>query len=74
MEDTSAKKKEKKGKKFDFNKMLGNLKMEFERIIWPDQDSLVKSTIAVVSSSVLLGVIIAVVDMLVKFGLGLIIA
>ena len=38
------------------------LKAEFSKIIWPDQKSLTKETIAVLVVSVLLGVIISVVD------------
>ena len=50
------------------------LRAEFNKIIWPDRESLIKRTIAVFASSVSLGVIIAVVDMIVKFGLGFLIS
>ena len=43
------------------------LKAEFSKIIWPDQKSL--TTIAVLVVSVLLGVIISVVDLIVRFGI-----
>ena len=43
------------------------LKAEFKKIIWPDKDSLVKQTAAVVSVSVALGVIISIVDILAKY-------
>ncbi|MCI6731398.1 MAG: preprotein translocase subunit SecE [Lachnospiraceae bacterium] len=55
-------------------RILFNLKAEFNKIIWPDRESLIKRTIAVFASSVSLGVIIAVVDMIVKFGLGFLIS
>ena len=42
---------------------------EFSKIIWPDQKSLTKETIAVLVVSVLLGVIISVVDLIVRFGI-----
>lgn len=45
------------------------LKTEFSKIIWPDRKSLTKETLAVVIVSVILGVIIAVVDLIVRFGI-----
>ncbi len=45
------------------------LKAESSKIIWPDQKSLTKETIAVLVVSVLLGVIISVVDLIVRFGI-----
>lgn len=45
------------------------LKTEFSKIIWLDQKSLTKETIAVLVVSVLLGVIISVVDLIVRFGI-----
>lgn len=45
------------------------LKAELSKIIWPDQKSLTKETIAVLVVSVLLGVIISVVDLIVRFGI-----
>ena len=45
------------------------LQAEFSKIIWPDQKSLTKETIAVLVVSVLLGVIISVVDLIVRFGI-----
>jgi len=44
------------------------VKSEFSKIIWPSRDSLVKETVAVVVISVVLGIIIAIVDVGVKFG------
>ncbi len=44
------------------------VKSEFSKIIWPSRDSLVKETVAVVVISVILGVIISIVDVGVKFG------
>ena len=45
------------------------LKAEFSKIIWPDQKSLTKETIAVLVISVLLGVIIAIVDFIARIGI-----
>ena len=44
------------------------LKAEFKKIIWPDKQTLVKETAAVVSVSVVLGAIIALVDFLAQYG------
>lgn len=45
------------------------LKTEFKRIVWPDKDTLVKETTAVVIVTVILGVIIALLDFVIKTGL-----
>ena len=73
---TVKEKKQKKNtrKKGGLKQILTNLRVEFGRIIWPDRDTLTKSTAAVVVSSVALGIIIAVIDMIIKFGLGFVIA
>ena len=44
------------------------LKAEFEKIIWPDKKSLGRQTIAVIIVSVILGVIIAVLDLGIQYG------
>ena len=58
--------KTEKKKKVSFFK---GLKAEFKKIIWPDKTTLAKQTAAVVSVSVLLGAIIAITDILVKYGI-----
>lgn len=45
------------------------MKAEFKKIIWPDQKSLTKQTIAVVSTSVALALIIKILDMIMTFGI-----
>ena len=57
--------KEKKQKKSWFK----GLKAEFSKIVWPDQKSLTKETVAVLFVSVLLGVIIAIVDFIARIGI-----
>ena len=47
------------------------LKAEFNKIIWPDKTTLTKQTAAVVVVSVILGAIITICDILVKFGVDL---
>ncbi|MBD5087575.1 MAG: preprotein translocase subunit SecE [Clostridiales bacterium] len=44
------------------------VKSEFKKIIWPTKETLVKETVAVVVTSVILGLIIAIVDIGVKYG------
>jgi preprotein translocase subunit SecE len=50
------------------------LKAEFKRISWPDRESLVKQSVAVVSVSVVLGAIIAVLDVFIRFGVDFIVS
>ena len=45
------------------------MKAEFKKIVWPDQKSLTKPTIAVVSVSVALALIIKILDMVMTFGI-----
>ena len=62
MGDTVKAKKQKKN-------WFKGLKAEFSKIIWPDRQSLTNETVAVLAVSALLGVIIAVVDLIVRFGI-----
>lgn len=59
----SAKSGKKKGSFFK------SLKAEFQRIVWPDKDKIVKETTAVVIVSVILGAVIALLDFAIKMGL-----
>ncbi|MCI8318948.1 MAG: preprotein translocase subunit SecE [Lachnospiraceae bacterium] len=59
-----AEKAEKSLKKSWFS----GLKAEFKKIIWPDQKSLVKQTGAVVAVSIVLGIMIAIMDFIFKYG------
>ena len=49
------------------------LQAEFKKVIWPDKNALVKQTTAVVTVSVLLGVIITVIDAIMKYGIDLLV-
>ena len=49
------------------------LKREFKKIIWPDKMTVAKQTAAVVSVSVLLGLIIAIVDFIAQYGVDLLV-
>ncbi len=45
------------------------LKSEFSKIIWPTRDSITKQTGAVVAVSVVVGILIAAIDTVVKYGI-----
>ncbi|MDO4334069.1 MAG: preprotein translocase subunit SecE [Eubacteriales bacterium] len=49
-------------------KFFDGVKAEFKKIIWPDKDTLLKQSIAVVAVSIVLGVIIALADTLMQYG------
>lgn len=61
--EKSAKTEKKKGGFFK------SLKAEFQRIVWPDKDRIVKETTAVVIVTVILGAVIALLDYVIKLGL-----
>jgi preprotein translocase subunit SecE len=44
------------------------LKAEFRKIIWPERKSVIRQTIAVIAVSVVLGLIIALLDWLIQYG------
>ena len=44
------------------------LESEFKKISWPDRSTLVKQAVAVTSVSVVLGCIIAVLDLAIQYG------
>ena len=48
------------------------LKAEFKKIIWPDRQETIKQSIAVVAISLVVGVIIAILDYVVKYGVNFI--
>ncbi|WP_251388081.1 preprotein translocase subunit SecE [Mediterraneibacter agrestimuris] len=62
-------KKEKAQKKSWFK----GLKAEFKKVVWPDKNTLAKQTTAVVSVSVLLGALIAIIDAAMKYGIDLLV-
>ena len=49
------------------------LKAEFKKIIWPDRKSLIKQTGAVVAVSIVLGMIIAILDFIFKYGVDILV-
>ena len=56
-----------------FTTWFKGMKAEFKKIIWPDQKSLTKQTIAVVSVSVALALIIKILDMLMTYGIDILV-
>lgn len=60
--------KEKAPKKSFFK----GLKTEFNKIVWPDKETVGKQAVAVLTASVALGLIIALLDLIIKFGLSFI--
>lgn len=49
------------------------LKSEFKKIIWPDKKDIVKETAVVAVVSVILGLVIVVVDMVINYGVGILV-
>ena len=45
------------------------LQAEFKKNIWPDKKTLAKQTTAVVTVSVVLGAVIAVIDAILRYGI-----
>lgn len=48
------------------------VKAEFKKIVWPDRKATLKQSVAVVAISVVVGVIIAIIDYVVKYGVNFI--
>ncbi len=53
---------------------FSQVKAEFKKVIWPDKTSAAKQTVAVVVISVVLGVIIAILDFIFKYGIDFLIS
>ena len=45
------------------------LQAEFKKVIWPDKKTLARQTTAVVAVSVVLGALIAVIDVILRYGI-----
>lgn len=50
---------------------FSGVKSEFKKIIWPDRQSTLKQSVAVVAISVVVGVIIAILDYVIKYGVNI---
>jgi len=47
---------------------FSRIKAEFKKIVWPDRKSVAKQTVAVTIISIMLGLIIAVLDVIFQYG------
>ena len=66
-------KKVQKAPKAQKTSWFSGMKAEFRKISWPDRKSLTKQTIAVISTSVVLALIIKVLDMIMTFGIDILV-
>ena len=48
------------------------LKAEFKKIIWPDKESLIKQSVSVIIASIVLGLVIALLDLGIQYVINLI--
>ncbi|MCR5735129.1 MAG: preprotein translocase subunit SecE [Lachnospiraceae bacterium] len=55
------------------NEWFKGLKAEFNKIIWENKENVTKQTIAVVSVSVVVGIVIAILDMILQYGVDFIV-
>ena len=53
---------------------LSQIKAEFKKIIWPDRTTVRKETTAVVTVSVLLGLLNALLDIVLRYGVDFLIS
>ncbi len=51
-----------------FKRVSTGVKSEMKKISWPDKQSLLKQSVAVVGVSVVVGAIITVMDLLIQYG------
>jgi preprotein translocase subunit SecE len=49
------------------------LKAEFQKIIWPDKEKIYKDSVTVVTATICLGVVIALLDMILQYGMQLLV-
>ena len=50
------------------NSFFKGVKAEFKKISWPDRKDTLKQSIAVVAISIVVGIIIAVLDVVIQYG------
>lgn len=58
--------------KADKPSFFKGLKAEFNKIIWPNKDTTMKGTVMVLVVSLALGLIIGILDLIIKYGLNLV--
>ena len=64
-----SKRRVKMAKKKSFVK---GMKAEYRKIVWPSKDTVTKQTIAVLVSTIAVGVVITVLDLVIRLGLDVI--
>ena len=69
MGDSAEKKAKKPG---FFKRVTKGVKSEFKKITWPDKNSTFKQSVAVVSISIVVGLIIAILDFIIQYGVNFI--
>lgn len=52
---------------------FAGLKQEFQKIVWPDKKTVVRQTIAAVAVSIVTGLIIALLDWIIQYGVNFLI-
>ncbi|MCI8925707.1 MAG: preprotein translocase subunit SecE [Lachnospiraceae bacterium] len=68
MADSAKKEKAVKPAKTEKPSFWKGVKVEFKKISWPDRESVLKQSVAVVGISVVLGAVIAVLDFVMQYG------
>ena len=63
-------KNEKAAKQSAKSGFFKGVKAEFKKISWPDRESVIKQSVAVVCISVVLGAVIAILDFIMQYGVG----
>ena len=58
-----------KTKKTGIKEWFRGLRAEFNKITWPDRETLTRETTTVTVVSIILGVIIATLDMIIQYGI-----
>ena len=56
-------------KKSGIKNWFQGLQSEFNKISWPDKDTLVRETVTVSVVAVMLGILVATLDMVLQYGL-----
>ena len=61
-------------KKARIPEFFKGVKAEFKRITWPDKTTLLKQTTAVISVSFVVGVLIALLDSIIQYGINILLS
>lgn len=56
-------------KKTGIKNWFHGLQSEFKKISWPDKDTLTRETVTVAVAAIVIGVIIATLDMILQYGI-----